>query len=186
MKLQLGRLNPVPLIPHPSSLIPAFIGLGSNLGDPANQVRSALRALAALPDTRLARQSSLYRNPPEGGADQPEFVNAVARIETRAGPRTLLDRLLGIERAHGRARDYPNAPRTLDLDILLYGERVVSEPGLVIPHPRMLERAFVLVPLAEIAPDAVVPGRGRAADLAAKLDASGLVKLPDAIADERR
>jgi len=159
------------------SLVTAFIALGSNLGDPAQQVRAALRTLAALPGTRLVRQSSFYRNPPEGGLDQPEFVNAVAQIETRAGPRELLDRLLEIERAHGRARDYPNAPRTLDLDVVLYGDRVVREPALTIPHPRMLDRAFVLVPLAEIAPDAVVPGQGRVADLAAMLDASGLVKL---------
>ena len=135
--------------------------------------------MAALSGTRLVRQSSLYRNPPEGGADQPEYFNAVAQIETGAGPRELLDRLLEIERAHGRARDYPNAPRTLDLDIALYGERVVREAGLTIPHPRMLERAFVLVPLAEIAPDAMVPGQGRAADLASKLDASGLVKFSE-------
>jgi 2-amino-4-hydroxy-6-hydroxymethyldihydropteridine diphosphokinase len=173
-------------ITHHSSPITAFVALGSNLGDPAQQIRSALRALAALPGTRLVRLSSLYRNPPEGGLAQPEFVNAVAQIETHAAPRELLDRLLGIERAHGRARDHPNAPRTLDLDVVLYGDRVVREPGLTIPHPRMLDRAFVLVPLAEIAPDAAVPGRGRVADLAAKLDASGLIKLPNATADERR
>ena len=153
------------------------MALGGNLDDPAARIRSALLALAALPQTRLLRQSSLYRNPPEGGADQPEYVNAVARIETHAGPRALLDRLLGIERAHGRVRDYPNAPRTLDLDILLYGNRVVAEPGLAIPHPRMHERAFVLVPLAEIEPDAMVPGKGRVADLLRKVDAGGLVKL---------
>lgn len=158
--------------------VTAFVALGSNLADPAAQVRSALRELARLPGTSLVRASSLYRNPPAGGLDQPEFVNAVARIETRAKPRPLLDALLGIERVHGRVRDYPNAPRTLDLDILLYGDEVVLEPGLLIPHPRMLERPFVLVPLAEIAPDAVVPGQGRVADLAAKLEASGLVKLP--------
>jgi 2-amino-4-hydroxy-6-hydroxymethyldihydropteridine diphosphokinase len=161
---------------HPS-LVTAYIALGSNLRDPAQQLRSALRALAALPGTRLVRQSSFYRNPPEGGLDQPEFVNAVAEIATGAGPRELLDGLLEIERAHGRARDYPNAPRTLDLDIALYGDQVVHEPGLAIPHPRLLHRAFVLVPLAEIAPDAVVPGHGRVADLAGKLDASGLIKL---------
>ncbi|MGH7947190.1 MAG: 2-amino-4-hydroxy-6-hydroxymethyldihydropteridine diphosphokinase, partial [Opitutaceae bacterium] len=138
---------------------------------------SALRALAALPGTRLVRQSSCYRNPPEGGADQPEFVNAVAQVATRAGPRELLDGLLGIERIHGRAREYPNAPRTLDLDVILYGERAVNEPGLTIPHPRMLGRAFVMVPLAEIAPDAVVPGHGRVADLVRNMDASGMVKL---------
>ena len=169
------------LIPHPSPLIPAFIGLGSNLGDPAAQIRRALRALAALPETRLVRQSSLYRNPPAGYLNQPEFINAVARIETRLAPRDLLEELLAIERAHGRVRDIPNGPRTLDLDILLYGERTVREPGLTIPHPRMLERAFVLLPLAEIAPETVVPGGGRSADLAARLDASGLVKLPDEI-----
>ncbi|HLF39060.1 MAG TPA: 2-amino-4-hydroxy-6-hydroxymethyldihydropteridine diphosphokinase [Burkholderiales bacterium] len=153
--------------------------MGSNLGDPPAQIQCAIQTLAALPATRFVRRSSLYRNPPAGYLDQPEFVNAVARIETRLAPRDLLEQLLAIERAHGRVRDFPNAPRTLDLDILLYGERTVREPGLTIPHPRMLERAFVLVPLAEIAPDAVVPGGGRIADLAAKLDASGLVKLSE-------
>jgi 2-amino-4-hydroxy-6-hydroxymethyldihydropteridine diphosphokinase len=161
------------------------VALGSNLDNPVEQIRSALRELGRLPGTRLPRASSLYRNPPAGGLDQPEYVNAIAQVETRLGPRELLDRLLEIERAHGRVRDYPNASRTLDLDVVLYGDRVVSEPGLVIPHPRMLERAFVLVPLAEIAPEAQVPGHGRAADLAGKLDASGLVKL-NAAADERR
>jgi 2-amino-4-hydroxy-6-hydroxymethyldihydropteridine diphosphokinase len=150
--------------------------LGSNLGDPPAQIRGALQTLAAMPETRLVRRSSLYRNPPAGHLDQPEFVNAVARIETRIVPRELLEQLLAIERAHGRVRDFPNAPRTLDLDILLYGERTVREPGLTIPHPRMLERAFVLVPLAEIAPDAVVPGGGRIADLVRLVDVSGLVK----------
>ena len=167
----------MPPITHHSSLITAFVALGSNLGDPASQIRRAMRALAALRGTRLARQSSLYRNPPAGGLDQPEFVNAVAQIETALAARDLLELLLEIERMHGRARDYANAPRTLDLDIVLYGEQVVREPGLAIPHPRMLDRPFVLVPLAEIAPDAVVPGHGRVADLADKLDASSLVKL---------
>ena len=169
------------LIPHPSSLIPAFIGLGSNLGDPAAQIRCALLTLAALPETRLVRQSSLYRNPPVGHLDQPDFVNAVAQIETRLAPRELLAQLLDLERAHGRVRDYPNAPRTLDLDVLLYGELALREPGLIVPHPRMLERAFVLVPLAEIAPDALVPGKGRVADLLRKVDASGMVRLPDPV-----
>jgi 2-amino-4-hydroxy-6-hydroxymethyldihydropteridine diphosphokinase len=177
MKAEGGtRKGSTPVTGH-RSLVTAFIALGSNLGDPAGQIRSALRALDKLPDTRLVRQSAFYRNAPEGGLAQPEFVNAVARIETRIGPRALLDRLLEIERDHGRVRDYPNAPRTLDLDIVLYGDSMVQEPGLTIPHPRMLERVFVLAPLAEIAPDAVVPGTGRIADLAAKLDASGLVKL---------
>jgi 2-amino-4-hydroxy-6-hydroxymethyldihydropteridine diphosphokinase len=153
--------------------------LGSNLGDPPAQIRRALQTLAAMPETRLVRRSSLYRNPPAGYLDQPEFVNAVARIETRLAPRDLLEQLLAIERAHGRVREFRNGPRTLDLDILLYGERTVREPELTIPHPRMVERAFVLVPLAEIAPEMVVPGGGRIADLVRLVDVSGLVKLPE-------
>jgi 2-amino-4-hydroxy-6-hydroxymethyldihydropteridine diphosphokinase len=168
------------LVTGRSSPVTAFVALGSNLGDPPAQIRCALSTMAALPETRLVRQSSLYRNPPVGHLDQPEFVNAVAVLETRLDPGDLLARLLALEGAHGRKRDFPNAPRTLDLDILLYGDRVVDAPGLTIPHPRMLDRAFVLVPLAEIAPDAVVPGKGRVADLAKKVDASGLVKLAPA------
>lgn len=158
-------------------LVTAFIALGSNLNDPVAQVREGLLALAALPQTRLVRASSLYQNPPAGHREQPDFVNAVAEIETRLAPRALLDGLLAIERSRGRVRDFPNAPRTLDLDIVLFGEQVIDEPGLTIPHPRMLERAFVLVPLAEIAPTATVPGAGRAADLAARLEAPAMVKL---------
>ena len=158
--------------------VTAFIGLGSNLDDPPAQIRRALRALASLPGTRLVRHSSLYRNPPAGYLDQPDFVNAVAQVETGLEPRGLLEQLLAIERAHGRVRDLPDGPRTLDLDLLLYGGQTVRAPGLTVPHPRMLERAFVLVPLAEIAPEAVVPGSGRAADLARNVDASSLVKLP--------
>ena len=158
-------------------LVSAFIALGSNLDDPVAQIRSALSTLAAMLETRLVRHSSLYRSPPVGYRDQPEFVNAVAEIRTRLAPRELLDQILAVESNQGRIRDFPNAPRPLDLDILLYGGYVVNEPGLTIPHPRMLERAFVLVPLAEIAPDAVVPGVGRVAGLAIKVDSSGLVKL---------
>ncbi|MGH8703506.1 MAG: 2-amino-4-hydroxy-6-hydroxymethyldihydropteridine diphosphokinase [Burkholderiales bacterium] len=170
------------LVTRHSSLITAYIGLGSNLDDPPAQIRRALQRLAALPETRLVRRSSLYRNPPAGYLDQPEFVNAVARIETRLEAGELLDHLLAIERVHGRVRDLLNGPRTLDLDILLYGERTVREPGLTIPHPCMLERAFVLVPLAEIAPDAVVPGSGRVADLVRRVDVSGMIRIPDASA----
>ena len=168
-----------PVTSHRSP-VTAFVALGSNLGDPAAQIRRALCALAALPETRFVRQSALYRNPPAGGIDQPEFVNAVAQIETGLAARDLLARLLEIERVHGRVRDYPNAPRTLDLDIVLFGEQVVREPGLAIPHPRMLDRAFVLVPLAEIAPDAVVPGHGRVRDLVKAVVASGMIKLTEA------
>jgi 2-amino-4-hydroxy-6-hydroxymethyldihydropteridine diphosphokinase len=160
-----------------ASRVTAYIALGSNLADPVAQIRRALGALAALPDTRLVRHSSLYRNPPAGGLAQPDFVNAVAEIETRIGPGELLRRLLDIERAQGRVRDYPNAPRTLDLDIVLYGTGRVAEPGLTVPHPRMLERSFVMIPLAEIAPAAMVPGGGSVADLARNMDASGMIRL---------
>jgi len=160
------------------ALVTAYIALGSNLRDPPAQIRSALSTLAAMLETRLVRHSSFYRNPPVGYVEQPEFVNAVAEIRTRLAPRDLLEQVLALERNQGRTRDFANAPRTIDLDILLYGGHVVNEPGLVIPHPRMLERAFVLVPLAEIAPDAVVPGIGRVSGLAKRVDSSGLVKLP--------
>ena len=143
----------------------AFVGLGANLGDPVAQVTRAIAALAALDRTRVVRASSLYRSAPIGHADQPDFVNAVALLDTELAPRALLDALIGIERTAGRERTFANAPRLLDLDVLLYEDRVVDAPGLVVPHPRMHERAFVLVPLVEIAPDAVVPGRGRAAEL---------------------
>ena len=130
----------------------AYIALGSNLDDPAAQVTAALAALAALPQSRLCAQSSLYRTAPVGYADQPDFINAAAAIETALAPRVLLDALLALEVARGRARQFANAPRTLDLDLLLYGERQMDEPGLTLPHPRMHARAFVLEPLAELAP----------------------------------
>ncbi len=145
----------------------AFIGLGANLGDPEAQVRRALAALADLPGTRLVTASSFYRSAPVGVVAQPDFINAVAEIETALGARALLEALLAAERRFGRRRDFPGAPRTLDLDLLLYGDRVIAEPGLVVPHPRMHERAFVLAPLAEIAPDIAIPGKGRAGALLA-------------------
>jgi 2-amino-4-hydroxy-6-hydroxymethyldihydropteridine diphosphokinase len=157
--------------------VTAYIGLGANLDDPTKQVRAGLQALAGLTDTRLAAVSSLYRTAPVGYVDQPDFINAVAQLETSLTPRGLLEALLAIEHQHGRVREFTNAPRTLDLDVLLYGDEAVTEPGLTIPHPRMHERAFVMVPLAEIAPDAFVPGRGRARDLLKSLDASSVSKL---------
>jgi 2-amino-4-hydroxy-6-hydroxymethyldihydropteridine diphosphokinase len=178
MKAEVGGRKREARVTGHRSPVTAFVGLGSNLGDPAAQIRSAIRALAALPETRLVRRSSLYRNPPAGYLDQPEFINAVARIETRLAPRDLLEELLAIERAHGRVRDFPNGPRTLDLDILLYGERTVREPGLTIPHPRMLERAFVLLPLAEIAPETGGAGSG-ARRPGRETRRFGLGKLPD-------
>lgn len=162
-----------------------YVALGSNLLDPQCQLRAGVQALARLPQTQLLACSSFYTSAPVGYADQPDFVNAVAAISTGLQPRELLDALLAIERAQGRVREAPyvvNGPRTLDLDIALYGERVIHEPGLSIPHPRMAERAFVLAPLAEIAPDAVVPGAGRVRDLLAGVDVSSVRMLGEAAA----
>ena len=152
----------------------AYIALGSNLQQPRRQLQAGFAALARLPDTQLIAQSSLYRSAPVGYLNQPDFVNAVAAIRTALTPRALLEALLAIEREHGRVREFANAPRTLDLDIVLYGERVIREPGLTVPHPRMHERAFVLVPLAQIAPGVQVPGRGRVCDLLQNLDTASV------------
>ena len=137
----------------------AFIGLGANLGDAATTIDSAFESLARLPQSRLVARSSLYRTQPVD-ADGPDYVNAVARVDTALSPRKLLDALLAIEHDHGRERSHRNAPRTLDLDLLLHGGHVIEEPGLVVPHPRLHLRAFALLPLAEIAPDIGVPGQG--------------------------
>lgn len=149
-------------------MVRAVIGLGANLGDPAAQLRTAIAAIGRIADTRVLAVSSFYRTAPVGYLAQPEFVNAAVSLETTLAPRALLDALQAIEAAAGRERRFKDAPRTLDLDILLYGDRVAEEPGLTIPHPRLHERAFALTPLVEIAPDAVVPGLGRAADLLAR------------------
>jgi 2-amino-4-hydroxy-6-hydroxymethyldihydropteridine diphosphokinase len=138
------------------------VALGSNLEDPERQVARGFEELAALPQTRLLASSRLYRTSPVGYVDQPDFANACALLETELEPRPLLDALLRIEKAHGRVREIPNGPRTLDLDIVLYGDQVVDEPGLRVPHPRAHERAFVLAPLVEVWPDAVIPGHGSA------------------------
>ena len=137
-----------------------FIALGANLGDPAAQVERAIEELAQLPETRLSARSALYLSVAVGYAEQPDFVNAVAALTTRLPPRELLEALLDIETRHGRRLDFKNAPRTLDLDLLLYGDLVLHEPGLTLPHPRMSERTFVLQPLAEIAPHHPIPGHG--------------------------
>ncbi|HUP30662.1 MAG TPA: 2-amino-4-hydroxy-6-hydroxymethyldihydropteridine diphosphokinase [Usitatibacter sp.] len=139
-----------------------MVALGSNLDDPEAQVQRGFDEIAALPGTEIVRRSRLYRTAPVGFVDQPDFVNACALVETALTPRDLLDALLAVEKRRGRVRTIPNGPRTLDLDIVLYGDRVVDEPGLAIPHPRAHERAFVLVPLVEVWPDAVIPGHGTA------------------------
>lgn len=155
----------------------ACVALGANIGEPQRQIEAGFAALAALPGTRLLARSSLYRSAPVGYTDQPDFINAVAMIETTLAPHALLEAVLTIERVNGRVREFPNAPRTLDLDIVIYGDVVLQEPGLTIPHARMLERAFVMVPLAEIAPDMLVPGHGKVGDLVRHVDAAGLAQL---------
>ena len=146
----------------------AFIGIGGNLGDARATVEDALRRLALLPDTVLSARSQLYRTAPvDAGGD--DYVNAVAQLDTTLTPHALLAALQAIELAHGRERPYRNAPRTLDLDILSYGDLQLADDVLTLPHPRMALRAFVLIPLLEIAPDAVIPGIGAARDLQAQV-----------------
>jgi 2-amino-4-hydroxy-6-hydroxymethyldihydropteridine diphosphokinase len=149
----------------------AYVALGANLGQPEATLRDALAELGRLPGTRLAACSSLYHSAPVGGPAQPHYFNAVARLETSLSPPELLTALLELERRHGRIRGVPNAPRTLDLDLLLYDANIVHTPTLTLPHPRMHLRRFVLAPLLEIAPDCVIPGLGPARDwLARSLD----------------
>ena len=155
----------------------AFIALGSNLGDPEEKVRQGIAALAALPQAQLLAASSLYRSAALGHTDQPDFVNAVAQIATRLAPQALLAAMLAIEQRFGRERSFLNAPRTLDLDLLLYDAQTLAEPGLTLPHPRMHERAFVLAPLLQIAPACVIPGRGPAAEWLARCAGQTLTRI---------
>jgi 2-amino-4-hydroxy-6-hydroxymethyldihydropteridine diphosphokinase len=136
--------------------VTAYVAVGANLGDPARAVRDALTRLGELPQTTLTRRSSLYRTAPVDSAG-PDYVNAVAQIETRLSAPELLAHMQELERDAGRERPYRNAPRTLDLDLLLFGSARIDSPFLQVPHPRMWQRAFVLVPLAEIAPECVAP-----------------------------
>ena len=140
----------------------AYVGIGSNLDDPRVHVLEAFQDLDRLPHTRLVKKSSLYRSAPLGYADQPDFINAVAQLETGLPAERLLAELQQVEARHGRQRSFANAPRTLDLDLLLYGGLELRTAILETPHPRMHERAFVLQPLLEISPEVAIPGRGPA------------------------
>jgi len=157
----------------------ACIGLGANLGDAAQTLRGAFEAMAALPLTTLRARSQLYSTPAWGNEDQPAFVNAAAVLETGLEATALLDALLVIEREFGRVRDAAVhwGPRTLDLDLLLYGEAVIDLPQLKVPHPYLHERGFALLPLAEIAPEAVIPGHGRVRDAAMRIEACGIAPI---------
>jgi 2-amino-4-hydroxy-6-hydroxymethyldihydropteridine diphosphokinase len=156
-----------------------FLGLGSNLEQPLVQLSRALREVHEIPSTSLVRVSSFYDTVPIGLANQPNFVNAVAELQTQLNPSELLNHLIEIEAAHQRVRTVRDGPRTLDLDILLYGDICMNEPMLTIPHPRMHERAFVLWPLAEIAPELAIPGRGYVLELLVALDVSGVRKYEE-------
>lgn len=156
----------------------AYIGLGSNLDQPIAQVHAGIAAVRALAGTHALRCSSLYRSAAIGLTTQPDFINAVCALDTTLAPETLMDSLLAIERVRGRRRDGPpGGPRTLDLDLLLYADRVLETPHLSLPHPRLHRRAFVLYPLTELDPALDVPGRGRATELLTACAGQPIYKL---------
>ena len=156
-----------------------YIGLGSNLDDPSGQVATALQELDELPETYLVAASSLYRSAPLGPAEQPDYVNAVAQISTGLDPLSLLDTLQALEQRHRRVRKVHWGPRTLDLDILLYGDQWIDQERLQVPHPHMHTRSFVLQPLLEIAPDIVIPGKGPAKEWLVACDDMQIQPLSD-------
>jgi 2-amino-4-hydroxy-6-hydroxymethyldihydropteridine diphosphokinase len=155
----------------------AYVGLGSNLDDPRRQVQTAFAELDELPETHVLARSPLYRSAPVGYAAQPQFVNAVAQLDTGLGAERLLAELQRIEICHGRQRSFANAPRPLDLDLLLYGSETLRFPGLVVPHPRMHERAFVLRPLLDLDAALEIPGKGRVRELLAGCAAQPVERL---------
>ncbi|MBV1774214.1 2-amino-4-hydroxy-6-hydroxymethyldihydropteridine diphosphokinase [Burkholderiaceae bacterium DAT-1] len=157
----------------------AYIGLGANLGHAADAVQQAINALDQIPDTVLVAASRLYHSAPVGYADQPDFVNAVACVDTQLDPHSLLEALFDIEHRFGRERTFRNAPRTLDMDVLLYGDLSMHDDRLTIPHPRMHERGFVLLPLQDIAPGLTLPGHGDSRTLLQKIETSDLRPVAD-------
>ena len=155
----------------------AWVGIGANLGDARANVLDAIERLSRLPGARLLQTSSLYRTAPIDSSGD-DYVNAVAALDTELDAHALLRSLFAIEQAHGRERPYRNAPRTLDLDLLLYGDEIIDDaPTLIVPHPRMHERAFALAPLAEVAPGLVIPGRGAVSALLAHVGDQGIAVL---------
>ena len=156
----------------------AWIGMGANLGLPKQALESAFESLAALPGTQLLARSSIWRTAPVDAPGQPDYFNAIAKLETSLAPHALLREIQAIEQAQGRERSFRNAPRTLDLDLLLYGDAIVGLPDLVVPHPRMHERAFVLAPLAEIEPELAIPGVGVVSELLAAVGDQRIERLP--------
>jgi 2-amino-4-hydroxy-6-hydroxymethyldihydropteridine diphosphokinase len=156
----------------------AYVALGSNLGDSRQHLLDAIEALAALPRTQVIARSKIYRTPPWGVVDQPDFLNAVVTLETPLEPHALLDALLQIERAAGRQRNGERwGPRTLDLDLLHVASKTVDDERLTLPHPHIADRAFVLLPLHDVAPELEIPGQGRVADLLQAVDTQGCEPL---------
>lgn len=155
----------------------AYIGLGANLGDALDTVRQALARLEDLPATRLTAQSSLFRSAPWEASGN-DFINAVAQLHTSLGAEELLRHLQALELEFGRKRPYRNAPRTLDLDLLLHGEETIASPSLTVPHPRMAQRAFVLLPLLQLAPEITIPGLGPARRFLADVAGQEIARLP--------
>lgn len=160
--------------------VPAYIGVGSNLGEPRAQVLAAFESLAALPRTKLTARSRLYRTRPFGPVQQGDFINAVAKLDTQLGALELLDGIRGIEAAAGRVRDARWGPRTLDLDLLVFGNERIDSPELTVPHPGIAGRGFVLAPLSDVAPGLDVPGAGRVESLLRALPADGIAEILDA------
>jgi 2-amino-4-hydroxy-6-hydroxymethyldihydropteridine diphosphokinase len=156
----------------------AYVGIGGNLDDPLSHVRRAFQALAALPASQCVARSPLYRSTPVGGPpDQPDYLNAVAALDTALSPDALLAALQKIESAQGRVRNVRWGPRTLDLDLLLYGALIRDDPRLTLPHPRLHERAFVLYPLYDLAPTLLLPGRGRLREWLERCPPLGMIRL---------
>jgi len=158
--------------------VSAFVGIGSNLGDARGHVQHALEQLAMLDKTTLTATSSLFRTAPLD-ADGDDYINAVVRLDTALTADELLQKLLALENAAGRERPYLNAPRTLDLDLLLYGQQNISSDSLVVPHPRMLQRAFVLIPLLQIDPFITIPGLGPAHKFVTDIAGQKIQKISD-------
>ena len=160
----------------------AWLALGSNQGDSFRHLREAVAALERLPHTRVRACSPMYRTPPWGVAEQPPFINAALELETELAPHRLLEAMLAIEREHGRRRDGERwGPRTLDLDLLHVDGVQVDDAQLTLPHPRIRDRAFVLLPLNDLAPDLVLPGQGQVAQLLAAIDTAGCERLPETL-----
>lgn len=154
-----------------------FIGLGSNLENPLEQIKTAIKDMKAMIDTELVACSSLYKSPPMGPQDQPDYINAAIELETTLTPHSLLDELQKIEQQHGRVRKRHWGERTLDLDVLVYGEQVLKDDRLTVPHPGIAERAFVVYPLAELDSGLVIPGLGNVAQLVEACPRDGLQQV---------